>query len=76
MDHLTATASQSLTQHVQRLEQEAAKIGMLPLAASMNRNVIDYLKGDRSPARNEALTGTLRSLNASAGGAISLQNQA
>jgi two-component system C4-dicarboxylate transport sensor histidine kinase DctB len=67
MDDLTATASQGLTQHIQRLEQEVAKFGMLPLAASMNRDVVDFLKGDRSPARVEALTRTLRSLNASAG---------
>jgi two-component system C4-dicarboxylate transport sensor histidine kinase DctB len=67
MDDLNATAEQSLALHTKRLEQEITRFGVLPLAVSMNRDVIDYLKGDRSPARDKALTRILQSINASAG---------
>ncbi|CAB3807507.1 Sensor histidine kinase RcsC [Paraburkholderia ultramafica] len=67
MEALNKTAIQEVTLHTQRLEREIAKFGMLPLAASMNRDVIDYLKGDRTAARDEAVTRILQSLNESAG---------
>ncbi|MGC8208526.1 sensor histidine kinase [Ralstonia pseudosolanacearum] len=63
MGALDATAGRALSLYSQRLEREIDKFGMLPLAMSMNRDVIDYLGGDRSPARGQALTRTLRALN-------------
>ncbi|MGD7289250.1 hypothetical protein ACQCQZ_26150, partial [Ralstonia pseudosolanacearum] len=50
MGALDATAGRALSLYSQRLEREIDKFGMLPLAMSMNRDVIDYLGGDRSPA--------------------------
>jgi len=63
IDALDAAAGRALSLYTQRLEREIDKFGMLPLATSMNRDVIDYLGGDRSTARSDALTRVLRALN-------------
>ncbi|WP_407058890.1 sensor histidine kinase [Ralstonia syzygii subsp. celebesensis] len=43
---LDATAGRALSLYSQRLDREIDKFGMLPLAMSMNRDVIDYLGGE------------------------------
>ncbi|MEJ8797546.1 ATP-binding protein [Trinickia caryophylli] len=67
LDELDASAARAMSLYAQRLEREIDRFGMLPLATSMNRDVVDYLRGDRSIERSDKLTSMLRSLTDSAG---------
>ena len=63
IDGVDATAGRALSRYGQGLGHEIDKFSVLPLALSMNREVSEYLGGDRSSARSDTLTRTLRALN-------------
>lgn len=67
IDTLRTKAEAQLTRFTGRLEREIDKFGILPLTASMNRDVIDFLQASQKPGAADAMNRYLANLNRSAG---------